>query len=217
MPIAFFDLDRTLVAVNSATLWVKRDYRLGRLTRLHLLRAGVWLALYRLGATRLERVLYEAVATLAGGSDEEKRQETYQFWQDEVEGAIRPGARRAVEEHRRRGDRLVLLTSSSMYISEAAQRTFGLHAFLCTRFQVRDGVLTGQVDGPICFGPGKLLKARQYADSLGEDLRQATFYTDSHADLAVLEAVGHPVCVAPDIRLLREARRRGWPVESWSD
>ena len=43
-------------------------------------------------------------------------------------------------------------------------------------------------------------------------LEAAWFYTDSIHDLAVLEAVGHPVAVNPDPRLERVARRRGWPV-----
>ena len=44
------------------------------------------------------------------------------------------------------------------------------------------------------------------------DLTESTAYSDSHTDLAFLEAVGHPVCVNPDRELRRVAREREWPV-----
>ena len=51
--------------------------------------------------------------------------------------------------------------------------------------------------------------------TLGEDLAEASFYTDSYSDLSVLEAVGSPVAVHPDPRLTRIARKRGWRIERW--
>ena len=41
-------------------------------------------------------------------------------------------------------------------------------------------------------------------------------YADSASDLPMLEAVGHPVAVNPEVKLAAIARRRGWHVEHWS-
>ena len=46
-------------------------------------------------------------------------------------------------------------------------------------------------------------------------LDRCAFYTDSLADLPVLEVVGRPVAVNPDPRLKKIALARRWPIEDW--
>jgi phosphoserine phosphatase len=41
---------------------------------------------------------------------------------------------------------------------------------------------------------------------------EATFYSDSMNDLALLEAVDHPVATNPDVRLRAIAAERGWRI-----
>lgn len=213
--IAFFDLDRTLIATNSATGWMRRELRLGNINRRDVVRAAGWIGLYQLGFARIESALHDAAATLTGQSEAELRERTLAFWAEEVAQTIRPGAHPVLERHRSEGARLVLLTSSSSYLGEAAAEALGLDAVLSNRFEVRDGVFTGRLQEPLCFGVGKLTHARAEADTHGVALADCAFYTDSFADLPVLEAVGQPVVVHPDPRLARRARSAGWPVESW--
>jgi hypothetical protein len=54
-----------------------------------------------------------------------------------------------------------------------------------------------------------------YAEANGFDLSEAVAYADSTSDLAMLEAVGFPVAVNPEVRLAAVARKRGWLVEHW--
>ncbi len=215
MPIAFFDLDRTAVEVNSATLWVRRQHREGRIGLRLLAEAGLWLGLYRLGLMRVDKALRKAVASLEGQVEAELERRTQQFWDEEVAQRVRPGARRTLAWHREQGHAVVLLTSSSPYISRCAVRTLQLDDYVCTEAEVVDGVFTGRILGTPAYGQGKLTRLREYLAARGEDETECWFYTDSTADQPVLEAVGHPVCVAPDPPLAREARRRGWPVEDW--
>ena len=91
---------------------------------------------------------------------------------------------------------------------------FGLDDLICTRFEVIDGVLTGRIAQP-ALGDAKRDRAREWAERTGIDLQDCTFYTDSHSDLALMEAVGTPVAVNPDRALLRVARSRGWTVVDW--
>ena len=67
------------------------------------------------------------------------------------------------------------------------------------------------------YGSGKLVKAQEYIDKTGTNWEECTFYTDSYTDISVLEVVGHPVAVHPDPRLLRRARKSGWPVADWGN
>jgi len=216
MAVAFFDLDRTLLSVNSGALWVRAELRDGRISRWQATRAAVWLFGYHLGYTRMEALLGEAIGTLAEQTEAEVRERTRAFYAREVRDTYRPGARAVVEAHRARGDTLALLTTSSLYLSEVVLEELGFAHALCNRFEVVDGRFTGRAQGELCFGAGKLSHARALCDTLSESLDDASFYTDSHSDLAMLEAVGNPVVVHPDPRLKRMAVQRGWTIADWS-
>ncbi len=215
MGIAFYDLDRTSIAVNSATLWVRRQWREGRLASKDMLLAGWWLSLYRLGMMRVDHALHQAVATMEGELEAELERRTRVFWLEECVHSVRPGVHRALARHSSLGHANVLSTSSSPWISRCAVQELGLEDYLCTRIEVVDGLLTGKVAGTPNFGEGKRENLVEYARARGVELADCWFYTDSSADQPVLEVVGHPVCVAPDPRLARVARQRGWPVEDW--
>jgi HAD superfamily hydrolase (TIGR01490 family) len=215
--IAFFDLDRTLVDVNSAKLWIRRELREGYISKRQALKAAGWVVLYEMGFADIEDVIERAMGTLAGEDEAPVVERTSRFWHEEVRARIRPGARDAVEAHRAKGERVVLLTSSSNYLSIEAQEELGLDDILCNRFEVVDGVFTGTPQRPLCFGPGKVTHAEAYAAQHGVALADCAFYTDSFSDLPMLEAVGKPVVVAPDPRLRRHARRRAWTIAEWGE
>lgn len=216
MAIAFFDFDKTLIRKNSGTLWLRHEVWAGRIRSSHALRAALLLCLYRLGYVGLQRGIEFAIQTLAGSSESELRERVYVFYEQMVKPHYRPAALEELERRRSQGDRLVLLTSASLYLSEAVQADLKLDHILCNRFEVGpDGRFTGRPEGTLCYGPGKRVHAETYALGLGESLADATFYTDSMADLPALEAVGHPRVVNPDPRLSRQAKLRGWPVLDW--
>lgn len=214
--VAFFDLDRTILAVSSAPLWVRSELRAGRLRARDAAWALGWIVRYHLGQAALDDAIRAAVATLADEPERALDERTRAFWDRELSHRIRPGARRAVERERARGRALVLLTSSSPYLSRPAVEALGLDDYLCNRFVVgSDGRFTGAAVEPLCFGPGKVVHARRFAEARGVELSECSFYTDSFSDLAALEAVGEPVVINPDLRLKRAAAARGWPVVDW--
>jgi len=216
--IAFFDLDRTLLSINSGTSWVIRELRDGRLTAWQVSRALYYLALYRLGRARLEDAIALAISTLKGTSVDEVRHNVESFYERYVKNAYRPGGLKALAEHKQQGDVTALLSSTSVYLAEAVARELSLDAAFCNRFEVDGaGAHTGRSAGPLCFGSGKLEYAEAFAQSRGVSLERCVFYTDSFSDLPVLEKVGRPVVVNPDGRLRREALRRKWEVVDWGE
>ena len=218
MAIAFFDLDKTLLSLNSGSLWVRRELKLGHITRLQALRAAAWMIRYQMGFASLDDALRRAIGLLHGISESAVRQRTLDFYEQEVRWLFRGDALKAVQRHRKEGARVVLLTASSLYLSELVARELRLDAILCNRFEVdKEGLHTGRSLGGLCFGSGKLDHARAYAREAGISLNDCTFYTDSYSDLPVLLAVGQPVAVNPDRRLRREAFKRGWAVVRWGD
>jgi HAD superfamily hydrolase (TIGR01490 family) len=215
VPIAFFDFDETLIVGNSGNLWIRRELRRGHINRLQALRAASWMVRYRLGFASMEEALRTAIRSLAGTKESTLRERTREFYEEEVRQLYRAGAREAVDQHRAQGDTCVLLTASSLYLSELVSADLRLDGVLCNRFQANEGLLTGESEGELCFGPGKLRYAEAFAHGRGVALSECTFYTDSYSDLPVLEQVGAPVLVNPDRRLRKEAKARGWRVVEW--
>jgi HAD superfamily hydrolase (TIGR01490 family) len=212
---AFFDMDRTVLTVNTGTLWFRFLRRRGEISRFQMLRAVGWAMQFKLAILDLETLSRKLVATMAGQPEEEMIAKSRAWYEDEVLPTIAPKARAAIDKHRADGDRLVLLTSSTQYVAEPLARTLDLHGSLCSRLEVADGRFTGKIVAPLCFGNGKVALAERWAAEAGVDLAASTFYTDSYNDLPMMLRVGKPVAVNPDPRLARAARRNKWPVEIW--
>lgn len=213
--IAYFDLDGTLLTVNSGALWMRRERRLGRLSMGQYARGALWLLAYRFSVINMDALLDQALVTIANLEEETVRAWTREWYHAEVAHRVAPGARQALDEHRRAGHRLVLLTSSSRYESEVAVEHLGLDDYLCTGYEVREGRFTGRVERPSCYGAGKVILAERHASEAGVSLSDCYFYTDSFSDLPMLLRVGHPRVVHPDLRLRLVSRRRGWPLLDW--
>jgi len=216
MRIAFFDLDKTLICRNSATLWIRFELAAGRITMREAFEALAWVLRYSIGATNIVPALRRAVAALTGQREQDMRRRVETFHQSMVRPLYRPGAREAIERHRDAGDHLVLLTSASNYVSELVCDDLELDGYVCSRFEVDShGVYTGRPVEPLCFGEGKVELAGRYASTLDLGLESSAFYSDSHSDLPMLEAAGEPMVVNPDPRLRRLARKRGWSILDW--
>ncbi|MGD8317249.1 MAG: HAD-IB family hydrolase [Myxococcales bacterium] len=213
---AFFDLDRTLLEVNSAGLWAKHELFGGNISARQFARVVVWNALYHLSLIDIETAFREAVAHYRGRLYRDLEDETRRWFAREVAHRIRPGARVALREHRERGHELVLLTSASAFEARAAKDTWSLHDYLSNDFPTdENGKLVGTFVPPLCYGAGKVRRATNWASERGIDLASCYFYSDSLTDLPMLRAVGHPRVVSPDPRLKRTAQRMGWPILRW--
>lgn len=212
--VAFFDLDRTLLDVNSGHLWLRHEWRAGRISPTNLVLAAWWLTRYALGDASLDAALAHAASVYEGDREEEVRAGVEAWFSTQVASHLRPGARAALDHHRARGDTLVLASTSSQYAAACAVRAFGLDDAVSTVLESERGVLTGRLAAS-GFGAGKRAGCEAWAEAHGVPLHRATFYTDSFSDLPLLERVGAPVVVCPDRRLAREAGRRGWPVVDW--
>lgn len=213
--LAFFDLDKTILSVNSGSLWVRREAALGHLSKWQAARALWWLGRYHLGLASAESMVEEAVQYIGGTSSRDFRQRTLQFFHEEVRGTYRPGALQTIRHYRKEHWRLIMLTSSTQYLADLVAEDLHFDEVLCNRLDTVGDIHTGRVAGRICFGAGKLEHAQGAAQRAGAALREATFYTDSYSDLAVLNAVALPVAVNPDPRLRRHAHKHRWPTVDW--
>ncbi len=97
-------------------------------------------------------------------------------------------------------------------IARALAQHLGVQHVTATVCAERDGRYLAQPPVLHPFGARKVGLAAELAARLGTGLRGATAYADSAHDLELLEAVGSPVAVRPDKKLLRVARANAWDV-----
>lgn len=213
---AFFDLDRTLIDVNSGALYARYEYEQRRIGALQLLRSLAYMGLYYLSLIDIEDAYNKATAHYRGELSAALLERTRVWFDRDVARHLQPGGKAALEAHRQQGHSNVLLTSSSCYMAQIVTELWGLDDWIANSFPTDEsGRLLGRVEPPFCYGPGKVVRAERWASERGVDLDQSYFYTDSLSDLPMLERVGQPRVVNPDPRLRREARRRGWPILDW--
>lgn len=212
---AFFDVDHTLLAVNSGRKWVEYLRRTGQMSTRKLLRSLVWLARYRLALLDLEAVTAEAAKDWAGREVAAVESEVGAWFDAEIARWICPEGQARVARHQADGHVVALLTSGTRFSAEPLARRLDVAHVLCTRLEERGGLLTGRHVAPACAGPGKVVLAERFAGEHDVDLSRSYFYTDSMSDLPMLERVGLPRVINPDPRLGRLARARGWPLELW--
>ena len=213
---ALFDMDRTLVRVDTATLYVRYQRDIGEVGTRDVLRVGWWLLKYTFGVIDAEKVARQALSAYRGKREDWMIERCEGWFSEYVLPHVADAGRQAVQRHRDAGDVLVIVTGGTPYAAHPLARELGIDHVVCTELMVDDdGRFTGQMDPPMCYGAGKIERTLRIAEAQGFCLDDATFYSDSITDLPLLERVQRPVIVNPDARLRRLARRRGWPIERW--
>jgi len=213
---ALFDMDRTLIRGDTATLYTRYQRANGEATLRDSLRVAWWLLQYTFGVIDAPRVAEEVLKKFRGKREAWMIETCNQWFKDYVLPEVREAGRLAVRRHRDQGEHVAIVTSATPYAALPLARELGIEHVVCTELEVdSSGCFTGKVRQPMCYGPGKIDRALTIADRIGFDLGDAIFYSDSITDLPLLERVKTPIAVNPDTRLRRIAQRRGWKIEKW--
>jgi HAD superfamily hydrolase (TIGR01490 family) len=215
MRAALFDMDRTLVRKETASLYVRYQRHQGQATWRDQMRVLWWVSQYTLGIVDAQEVATRVAMDFAGMPETVLSARCDDWFRRCVEPHVCDRGRRAVEKHRAAGDVLAIVTGASQYATRPLARRLGIDHVVASELEVVDGHFTGRFLDPLCYGAGKITRARALADSLGFRLEDATFYSDSLTDLPLLEHVREPIIVNPDPRLMRVARKRGYRIEEW--
>lgn len=215
---AFFDLDRTLISGSSAFTLAIEARRAGLLPSTQFAKDATGAAMFKLfGASddTSDEVRKRILGAVKGMERDDLVALNAAVLPKLIE-RVRPEAKRLVDRHRRAGRDSFIVSAAPQEIVEPLATALGMTGGIGTRSAVVDGIYTGELDGPFCYGPGKVEAMAALAKWNGYDLTHSYAYSDSASDLPMLEAVGHPVAVNPDAALERRARADGWPVVIFS-
>jgi HAD superfamily hydrolase (TIGR01490 family) len=210
--VAFFDLDNTLLDGANGNIYAIRMVREGYMKPRVLLQVLRYTILYKMNRLP-RREVYKKVLDIMG---QYTVTEMIAFMDRNFESHIVPklyqGGVDIVREHREHGHSTVIATAAGEYIAERVRVQLGADDIIASYTPIKGDHMTSEEMGPMAFMEVKLDMALEYCREKGADPADCWFYSDSASDLPLLEAVGHPVMVNPQLKLRQETRGRGWPV-----
>ena len=212
---AIFDFDGTLISGYSATAFLREQLRRGDVSAREFLELASAMASFGLGNMGFSAMMAATTQFLDGIEESAYIELGEELFEKQIARLVYPEARALIAAHRAKGHTLAIISSATPYQVEPAAADLGIESVLCTQLEVEDGVFTGQVVRPTCFGQGKVDAAEVLADSVGANLAQSFFYSDSTDDQLLLERVGNPVALNPSEKLRAVARDNAWPTASF--
>ncbi len=215
--LALFDLDHTLLPLDSDYQWADFLARTGRAgdPAVARQRNEDLMVRYNEGRLTAEQAAEFMLGLLAGRELGELDAWHEEFMAQVVTPALTAQARQLVDQHLQAGDLCAIVTATNSFVTAPIARAFGIPTLIATEPELADGRYTGRIHGTPSFQAGKVIRVEAWLETLGTtlaDFDQTWFYSDSINDLPLLEVVSHPVAANPSPALREIAQTRGWPV-----
>lgn len=215
--LALFDLDHTLLPLDSDYQWADYLARSGRAgdPAEAQRRNEELMERYNAGELTAEQSAEFMLGLLARASMPELAQWHEDFMAEVIRPSIRENAVALVQEHMTQGDLCAIVTATNDFVTAPIARAFGIPHLIATVAEVRGGRYTGRIEGVPSFQAGKITRVDQWLAGMGlkrEAFEETWFYSDSPNDLPLLEVVSHPIATNPSPRLREIAEQRGWQI-----
>jgi len=215
MSTVFFDIDRTLVKEATAFAMLRYYLKTGFLGWMHVVWGIFYAILHFFDLIDGHAIISRALKPFEGMEAQKVLDDCHRIFDERIHRHLYVEALDIIEEHRRKGDTVVLLTATSKYLTIPIARHLDLD-YIASDAVLDNGRFTTTMVEPIPYNDGKLIRAREWLQTHGGSLEDSYFYTDSHSDVPLLRAVGHPRVVNPDFRLARLGQRMGWPIHRFN-
>ncbi len=215
--IALFDLDHTLLPIDSDYEWGQFLVRIGAVDPVEFKRANdEFFAQYQAGVLDPVAYLEFALGTLAQFPRERLDAMHAQFMREVVEPNILPQSKALLRRHLDAGDLVAIITATNRYVTAPIAASLGVEHLIAAEPELdASGKITGKLVGTPTQGAGKVTHTHAWLAKQGKTLssfERSHFYSDSHNDIPLLSVVTHPVATNPNTLLATHANARGWPL-----
>ena len=216
MKLALFDLDHTLLPIDSDQSWGAFTVDLGWHDRdAFTQKNDAFYLHYQAGTLDIHDYVRFATRAMRTQGAEKSAQAHARFMQTIIDTMILPKALALVQAHQAAGDEVVIVTATNEFVTRPIATAFGVKELIAIEL-ARDarGEFTGEIAGTPSFREGKVARVQAWlaARQLDWDSVETVFYSDSINDLPLLEKVNHPVATNPDAALRAIATERQWRI-----
>ncbi len=189
---AFFDVDNTILRGSSSFLF-----------------RFIWKGENN---TKLASLKDRALSLVEGHRVRDLQELVDEVYDKHIKLKLWPETVRLAKDHIKEGREVWLVTAAPQELGDVIAKRLKLTGAIGTKVERKNGILTGKLVGKPIHGPTKRVAIKELAKSRNLSLRKSYAYSDSHNDLPMLTAVGHPVAVNPDKILTRYAKAADWPI-----
>lgn len=215
MPLAIFDLDETLISSDSDHEWGEYVCDRGLVDAAEHRRLNdAFYEQYKAGQLNIDEYLEFACSVLTRYSMEQLHEYRREFVSERITPMILEKGKALVNEHKSRGDEVLVITSTIEFVTRPIVDLFGIETLIAPDPEIVNNQYTGKIVGVPSFAEGKVIRLKKWLAETNQSLEQSHFYSDSHNDLPLLNIVDHPVAVDPDPRLLAKANEKNWRIIS---
>ncbi|MEE1654114.1 HAD family phosphatase [Brachymonas sp. G13] len=218
MKIALFDLDHTLLPIDSDFMWTHFTNAIGWTDAEDMSRQNeAFYEQYEQGVLDMNEYVRFVTRAIREHTPEEAHAAHARYLTDYVQPAVHPAALELLQQHRDAGDTLVLITATNRFIAGPIGTLLGFDEqnIIATELERGpDGWFTGNVEGMANLREGKVHNMTQWLTERKLDWCDTfiTFYSDSINDAPLMERADVPVATNPDERLRMLAEARGWRI-----
>ncbi|TAM47194.1 MAG: HAD family hydrolase [Burkholderiaceae bacterium] len=216
MKLTLFDLDHTLLPIDSDYAWGQYTIEIGWTDPVEFARRNdAFYAQYQAGTLDVHDYVRFAVDAVRRQGATNSMAAHARFMQEVMQKNIKPEALALVAQHQRKGDEVVIVTATNEFVTRPIAEVFGVKELIAVQLERGpDGWFNGEIRGVPSFRGGKVTRIEQWLATrqLGWADVDSTFYSDSINDLPLLEKVRHPVATNPDDRLRALASARNWRI-----
>jgi len=215
--LVFFDLDHTLLPIDSDHAWGNFLVELGVVDKEQYENANnFFYEAYKAGTLDIYEFLDFALKPLASHSRQQLDDWHKEFMRNKIEPNIHQAALDLVQQHISQGDVCAIVTATNSFVTRPIAERFGIKNLIATEPEENHlHEFTGKVKGLPNFQHGKVTHVENWLESLGfnwGNLENSIFYSDSMNDLPLLEKVKTPIATNPDPRLESLAKARSWKI-----
>ena len=216
MKLALFDLDHTILPIDSDQSWGRFTSTLGWTDAVEFNRKNdAFYAHYQAGTLDIHDYVRFATEAFCTRPRDEAEAAHARFMREVIQPVIREEALALLNKHRAAGEQLVIITATNEFVTRPIAQAFGVDELIAVEL-VRDGDgwYTGEILGVPSLREGKVERLQQWLHQRGLDWNkvETTFYSDSSNDIPLLQRVNHPVATNPDAKLKAFALEKGWPI-----
>lgn len=216
---AFFDVDNTLIRGSTLYFLGRGMYQRGFFTKKDISRFVLANLRFKLtgkeNPEELRRWQKAATDFIGGHKVDEIAAMGQEVYDEYVSPALWQGTIDIAQTHLSNDEEVWLVTAAPEDMANLISKRLGFTGAIGSKAAVKDGVYTGEMLGNLLHGKEKAIAIKDLAQQRGFELSDCYAYSDSHNDLPLLLAVGHPSSINPDAILRIRALRDKWPIHDF--